>query len=252
MISVRRLFFLAIFSAALLVGFKAGEKFDLIADFFSDPIDINAMPSVPIPDNNQYNLLIIGTDDAEKPDAQLESIWLAAHAENTSNITLIPVFPSLEDSTQNLILAEAFQLENGKPSRKFWDAMQNTNLWWNGYMITDISATINMIDLLGGVQISDKLLNGRQAVGSIPPWESDPQTAVNSQMLVLHGLCDHVAKTQSLNLKAATELIVNNIRSIKRTSALLTNLSVSSKLRENLNCTFPTIEQPIIPSRTNP
>lgn len=240
---LRILFSFSIFSVALLAGFKVGEKFDIVEDFFAIPIDESALPGVPIPDNNQFNLLIIGTDESGESDAQLESIWLAAHAKNTSKVTLIPVFPSPEDPVQNLILAEAFNLENGKPGKEFWDAMRNTNLWWKGYFITDIASTIHMIDMLGGIQIHGRLLNGAQAVGSIPPWESEPQTAVKYQKLLLEGLCNQIAENQTVNLKSASELIINNIQSITKTSTAFTNLTTQSGLHGNLNCAFPTLDQ---------
>ena len=242
MIFARILFSLATFSVALLAGFKAGEKFDILEDLFSSSIDETAIPGVPIPDNNQFNLLIIGVDDAEKSDAQLESIWLVAHADDTSNVTLIPVFPSPEDPVQNLILAEAFYLKNDKPGNEFWEAMRNTNLWWKGYIIIDISAAINMIDMMGGIKIHDRLLNGTQTVSSVPPWESDPLTAVKCQMLLLDGLCNQIAENQTYNLQAASELILYNIRPITKTSKVFTNLTAQSELRGKLTCTFPTLE----------
>ncbi len=248
MILSRFLFSSAIFSVALLAGFKAGEKFDIIADLFSGLIDESALPGVPIPDNNQFNLLIIGADDAEKSDGQLESIWLVAHADDTSKVTLIPVFPSPEDPVQNLILAEAFNLENGEPGDEFWDAMRNTNLWWKGYIITDMSATIHLIDMMGGIRIHDRLLNGTQAVSSVPPWESDSLTAVKYQMLLLAGLCNQIAENQTYNLTAVSELILYDIRPIATTSETFTNLTVQLELRRKLTCTFPTLGQATIQS----
>ncbi len=138
---------------------------------------------------------------SKNPDAQLESIWLIAHAKNTSRVTLIPIFPSPDNPVQNLVLAEKFGLEHGKPSKEFWAAMQDTNLWWKGYIITDMSATINLIDMMGGITVQGRLLNGNQTVSSIPPWESDPLIAVEHQMLLFEGLCNQIADNQKLKSK---------------------------------------------------
>lgn len=253
MIFSRILFSLTVFSFALLMGFKAGENFDIVEDLFGNSVDETAMPGVPIPDNDQYNLLIIGADELNKSGAQLESIWLVAHAKDTSKVSLIPVFPSPNDPIQNLILAKAFSLKNGKPGKEFWDAMRNTNLWWNGYILTDILMTIRMIDRMGGIEVQDRLLTGSQAVSSIPPWESDPFIAVNYQMLLLEGICNKISENQKENLKATSEVIFNNLRSITKTGAVFTNLTAQSEIRGKLICTFPTLEQVrIAPMVANP
>ena len=219
---------------------------------FNNPIDETAIPSVSIPDNHQFNLLIIGVDDFKKPDAQLESIWLIAHAENTSRVSLIPIFPSPDNPVQNLVLAERFSLEHGKPGNEFWEAMQNTNFWWKGYIITDMSATINLIDKMGGITIQGRLLNGNQTVSSIPPWESDPLMAVEYQMYLFEGVCNQIADHQKINLKTASDLLSVSMRSNKKANEAFTEWSSQTELHGRLSCSFPTLEQTLIePITTN-
>lgn len=239
----RILFFTFSFGLALLAGFKAGQNFNIFEYLLINAIDETATPRMAIPNNDQVNLLIIGADDAKKADAQLESIWLAAHAKGTSNVTLIPIFPSPDNPVQNLILADAFGLENGKPRREFWEAMRNINIWWKGYYITDMFAAIEMIDKMGGITIHNRVLDSSEFVSSIPPWESDPVTAVKYQKLLFEGLCNQIANNQTANINAASVLISNSYRSIVKTNQSFTSLVVQSNLPGKLTCTFPTLDQ---------
>jgi len=115
MMIIRVLLFLTSFVTALVAGYKEGDNLQSVDEIFSSQMDAMIMPSVTIPDNNQFNILLIGVDDMHQPDANLESIWLAAHVENSSNIALIPVFPSPDDLAQNLTLTQSFNLDGGKP-----------------------------------------------------------------------------------------------------------------------------------------
>lgn len=243
---VRILFSLFVFSMALFTGYQASKSLNIMGVLFKSPIDETAIPSVSIPDNNQFNLLIIGTDDSKKPDAQLESIWLIAHADNTSRATLIPIFPSPENPVQNLVLAEKFSLEHGKPSNEFWKEMQNTNLWWKGYIVTDMFATINLINMMGGIKVQDRLLNGNQAVSRIPPWETDPLMAVEYQMSLFEGICIQIADHQKINLKTVSELVSVSMRSNKKVNEAFTEWSSQTELHGKLVCSFPTLEQTLI------
>ena len=98
---------IATFVTALIAGYKIGEYMDPVGKISRSQTDVVVQPGVKIPDNDQYNLLIIGVDDMNRPDAHLESVWLAAKAQDLSKITLIPVFPSLNDEDLNLTLSES-------------------------------------------------------------------------------------------------------------------------------------------------
>lgn len=243
MMIIRALLFSAVFATALLTGYKAGESIDPLEEIFGSRLDAMIMPGVTIPDNNQFNLLIISVDDMDRTDAQLESIWLAAHAENTSKITLIPVFPSPDDPDLNLILAESFSFEGGKPGKEFWDEMRKTNFWWKGYLISDIKTSIKLIDVLGGVAIHSQQMNGVQAVGSITSWKDDARIAVNHQKMFLESICNRISTNQSPSLKTINEIIDQDFRSDTRTKIFIADWTVKNAKNENLTCNFPTLTQ---------
>ena len=243
MMIIRTLLFSAVFATALLTGYRAGEIIDPLEKIFGSRLDAMIMPGVTIPDNDQYNLLIIGVDDINHADAQLESIWLAAHAKNSSKITLIPVFPSQDDPDQNLILAESFSFEGDMPGKAFWDEMRKTNFWWKGYLVSDKKTSIKLVDVLGGVGIHNQDMNGEQAVGSITSWKDDARIAVNHQKMFLESICNRISTNQPPSLKIINEIIDQDFRSDTRTKIFIADWTVKNSKNENLTCNFPTLTQ---------
>ena len=240
---IRMLFFSSVFATALLMGYKAGETIDPLNDVFINRIDTTIMPSVAIPDNDQFNLLIIGVDDMSRVDAQLESIWLAAHAENSNHITLIPVFPSSDDPDQNVILSDSFSIEQAKPSESFWDEMRKENFWWKGYVISDKDSTIRLIDSLGGIDMQNQLLDGLQAVSILNSWKDDPQMSIHQQRILFESVCDRIFTDQFASPKTINDILDHNSLSDKRTKIFITNLIANIKFNGTIACNFPTLAQ---------
>jgi anionic cell wall polymer biosynthesis LytR-Cps2A-Psr (LCP) family protein len=247
---IRILLLLTAFATALLAGYKVGENLESVDEILNSKADAIIMPGVTIPENNQFNLLLIGVDDIDQPDASLESVWLAAHVENSPKITLIPVFPSPDDPAQNLLLTESFYIDEGKPSKEFWDAMRNTNIWWKGYLISDLAASIKLIDILGGVGINNQQMNGIQAVSSITPWKDDALVAVNHQKIFLESICNRIATNQIPNLKDISEILDHKFRSNTQTKVFIARWITQAVSNEKLTCAFPTMTQTSLQSWT--
>jgi len=243
MMVIRIPIFLAAFVTALIAGYKAGENLDPVHNIFNYQMDSMIMPGGTIPDNNQFNLLIISVDDIDQEDAQLESIWLAAHAGNTSNITLIPVFPSTDDPTQNLTLAESFYFDRDKPSKEFWDAMREINIWWKGYLISDITTSSKLIDFLGEIGINNQHLSGEQATGSVTSWKDDTTLAIQHQKIFFESICNRIAANPSTNLQAIRELFDREFRSNTQTKIFIAGWTTRAASNKKLTCTFPTLTQ---------
>ena len=186
---------IASFSFAMIMGFKTALSLNPIEEIISFSMDADTMPGVPIPNNDQFNLLVIGVDDVTKPDAELQSIWLIAYPKDPDQITIMPVFPSLEKPVQNLILSETFHLHNGKPAPEFWDVMRKTDVWWKEFAIIDKAGLSKLIDSIGGIDANNGQLNGAQAVNMIPSWKSNPHTALDQQKMVFEGVCTRITHT---------------------------------------------------------
>ena len=240
---IRMLLFSSVFATALLMGYKAGETINPLEEIISNRIDTTILPSVDIPDNNQFNLLIIGVDDMNRVDAQLESIWLAAYAENSSKITLIPVFPSLDDPDQNQILSDSFSIEQDKPSEAFWDEMRKDNFWWKGYFISDKDSTISLIDSLGGIEMDNQQMDGLQAVGSITSWKDDSQISLHQQRILFGSVCDRFLAYHFPRLKTINDIVDQNFLADKRTKIFIANMIANIKTNGSIACDFPTLTQ---------
>ena len=231
--------FLAAFITAFLAGYKTGDKLDPFGSFkfFTDNIE---EPGVPIPENDQVNILLIGVDDLNRKDAQLEGVWLAAYTNNTSKINFIPVFPS-EDTGNNMKIADKFSLDRGKPVEEFWDALREYNFWWSGYLIGDKAATINMINDLGGFRTHGYYMDGEEAVNNITSWEDDPWISINQQKLFINSICNLFSERQSNNLKDINEILDQNFQTTIQADLFISRMTAETNHMENLTCIFPTL-----------
>ncbi len=237
----RALISMMAFFAALMVGFKTGSQINLIEKLLqlSSP-GIEAGSLSQVPNTQQFNLVLIGATDMDIPNPQLESIWLAAYSEITHKMTFIPVFPSPNDPDRNLILAGAFSLEQGKPSKTFWKTLRTTDLWWDGYILSDRITAIEIVDMIDGIYVDDTLMNGEAIVNQITSWKENPQSAVENQGILLAGICSRAVQIEALDTKSTWEMLINN----PANSDFHTILEIAkwgSEFRENQNltCEFP-------------
>jgi hypothetical protein len=185
-------------------------------------------------------------------DAQLESIWLAAHAENSNQITLIPIFPSSDDPDQNIILSDSFSIEQGKPNEAFWDEMRKENFWWKGYVIGDKDSTIRFIDLLGGIDMQNRQMDGLQAVSSITSWKENPQMSIHQQRILLESVCNRIFTDQIANPKMINDIVDQNSLSDTRTKTFITNLIANIEYNGSIACNFPTLAKTLLHTETAP
>jgi hypothetical protein len=237
----RIIYAIVAFGIALFIGFKVGESVKPIESVFQSASNDDPEPKVTIPDNDQFNLLVIGVDSVEKPEAKLESIWLVAYLENSDKVTLLPVFPSTDKPDQNNMLADAFRLDGSQPGDEFWEAMQSAGVWWKGYIISDWITTMKMVDAIGGIYIDEELMNGTQIVRGIPTWKDDPQLAVEQQMVLLDGVCQRLTQNKTTTWEVINEMFLNQFHGGVKATSFVTKWSSIVSTNEDLTCDFPTL-----------
>jgi len=243
----RVLLSIASFSFALVTGFKTGANINPLEKLIHTSVEVDTTPGVPIPNNDQFNLLLIGVDDAQKYDAKLQSIWIVAFPKDLSRLNLIPVFPSVDHPVQNLILAEAFHLHNSQPSQEFWNAMKETDTWWKGFFVSDKAGLTKLIDSLDGILVDGKPITGSQAVSSIPSWKSNPQKAIEQQQTIFESVCRRISTTNSSGTKNGIFLKTMNLPTNAATFIYQWVTKISNT--KGLSCYFPTfVEIPISPT----
>jgi hypothetical protein len=173
----------------------------------------------------------------------LESIWLAAHAENSKHKYLIPIFPSTDDQDHNIILANSFSIEQDKPSEAFWDEMKKENFWWKGYVIGDQDTTIRLIDSLGGIDLQNQHLDGLQAVNSITSWKNNSQISIHQQRLFFESVCNKIFTDQFPDQKLINEIVDQNSLADTRTKIFIANMIANIENNGRFACNFPTLAQ---------
>jgi hypothetical protein len=208
-------------------------------------VAVDTTPGVPIPNNNQFNLLLIGVDNIHSKDAKLQSIWILAFPQKPSRLNLFPVFPSMDKPVQNLRLAEAFHLHRGQPSQEFWNLMKGTDTWWNEYVVSDKTDLTNLVDSLQGIQVAGEYLNGIQALSKIPSWKSDPQMAIKQQKIVFEGVCNRISATHLAGKTNGTFL--KTINPSKNTKLIIGQWIAKIAASSGLGCYFPTFEEIPVP-----
>jgi hypothetical protein len=250
--SITRAFLaIACFILALITGFRTGATINPVEKVMKRSVEIDSTPGVPIPANDQFNWLFIGVDDVQNKDAKLQSIWILAFPKSSNRLNLIPVFPSEDNPVQNLILSEAFHLNNGHPSQEFWDAMKETDTWWTDHIIREKSEIIMLIDSLGGIEVNGEYFNGDQALSKIPRWRNDPQNAVRQQKMIFEGICGQISKIHSLGTKS--EIFLGSMNLSQNTAAFIRQWDAMILANKSLDCNFPTfVEIPVSPALVLP
>jgi hypothetical protein len=247
----RVLLAIASFSFALVTGFRTGANLNPIEKLMRRSMQIDTTPGVPVPKNDQFNLLLIGVDNVQSKDAKLQSIWIMALPKNTSRLNLIPIFPSVKNPVRNLILAEAFQLYKGQPSQEFWDVMKKTDTWWSAYVVRDKADLSKLIDVLGGISVNGEQLNGTQALSKIPNWKYNPQTAMEQQQIVFEGICNQISAKQTSG--TTTGVFIQTMNFSKNTATFIGQWVAKISANKSLGCHFPTfVDFPVSPTIVGP
>jgi len=228
------------FCTALFVGFKTGSQINLVEKLLPLSLDIASKPQFQSLNNHQFNLVIVGISDTDSPKATLESVWLAAYSDVTQKMTFMPVFPAPDNSEQNRTLFNAFSLEQGKPSKTFWNALRETHLWWDGYILSDRLSTIEIVNLLDGIDVNNIHMDGKEIVNNISSWRENPQLAIEKQGILIEAICNRVIETNSLASKSTWEILIKNpINSNFHTILEVANWGSKFRENENLTCEFP-------------
>jgi hypothetical protein len=189
----------------------------------------------------QQNVLVVGVDQLT-PGAQLVSMWFVAYLPDQPVVYLIPIYPGDRGraNSQDQALLDAFRLDGrGRISEAFFQTLGEVqNIRWDGYVVLDQFAMIEIVEFL-----SRGAVNGPLALGEIPYPSRDYQAALAGQVALLKQLCDHMS---ALEAGAEADSVLALIPSRMNTSMDLAGaegdwqkmITQSSHLR----CEFPTLD----------
>lgn len=186
--------YLSIFSLFLAVGVWIG---------FASQADRPARLPVeasPAPLTGQHSILIIGVDRLPETSGiyapRLVSLWLAGFFGQAQRINFAPLYPPAQAALPEASsLGADFRLNpDGTPGEAFLNRLRRLGVWWSGYVIVDEAALTAAIDLLGGVSLNGRQLDGQSALDSIPaPWKNS-SAALQGQTDLLGALCSQASQ----------------------------------------------------------
>jgi hypothetical protein len=240
------------FSVFLVVGFLLGST---IGSFTGKAATTTSNSSSqvasvqPVTGNGQHNILIIAIDRFDKPFPRLEGVWLLLYLPDFPKLTLIPLYPSLQNngSTKADSLEKSFRLtDKRQPDSTFFASIRSMDLWWNSYVVMDETASAYLIERISGVSTNGQPINGMRAVAKLPlAWEN-PQDAVRAQASLLAGLCKKENQPGTpLDLKNALSELSNHLSSDINPGQLIMDWKSMTTVDKFITCEFPTIDQPI-------
>ncbi len=155
----------------------------------------------PFPTNKeQRSLIVVGVDQLSAPSPKLKGAWYIAYLPDMPEINLVPLYPAIREPyrSKNSELEKTFQISrSGELSPEFLTALKSVyGLAAGEPVLFDDSALIGLINLLGGVELNGRVINGKNAVESIPLPLENLDEAFTGQAMLLNGLCLRTINTK--------------------------------------------------------
>lgn len=212
-----------------------------------DQTDEQRQPaSEPIP-AHQRSILLIGIDDFLTAEPKLESLWMIFYLRDLPQFMLVPIYPNRMpgDSPLPLIdenLASSFRLmNNASPHPNFLQALHDKDIWWNGYLILDKSALLQI------QEFSNKFANDPEQSNpqlGIHHTGEDPLQALFDQTRLAQQLCrssNQVLTTDASEILAFLDQISTHMSTDLNLHMLLLELQQALQTSGGVSCEFPTL-----------
>ena len=191
---IPRIFYVGIFISTLISSRQISQAYfhpSIQVETIINPDHVNAFyTSLPL--DKQVSLLLILIDTAQKP--QLMGVWWVALAPQAP-ITFIPVFPSTkEDATYTQELVSHYKLVKGKQQNRelnpaFLTHIKTKDIPLDGYIVLDQSALEILVNFLGGINLDEHTLDGKQVVTRFVNPHIDPEAALIYQSGLWEQIC---------------------------------------------------------------
>ena len=231
------LVFLLLFFIGIMGGRTIGKN-KLFQDFQEKEIIADSESSL---GKGQQNLLVIGVDQKNTPDPILESIWLLISFPGKSNLTLIPIYPTVEggiplaDST----LAQIFSISaEGEPDTKFFNHLRD-QLWWDNYILMDKEGITAVFEFLNQPEPDFEIA---ATIASLPAAWQDPDGAVQGQAQLMNMACERTSKLLGqIKTREFIQEIQPHIQTDLNWEEVSKNWSFELPDSLQIDCEFPTL-----------
>ena len=226
------LFFIGIMGGRAIGKSKLFQDFQVLKMFADSESSIG---------DGQRNLLVIGVDQGNSPDPILESIWLLISYPGKSNLTLIPIYPTIEggkplaDST----LAQIFSISStGGPDPMFFNHLRD-QLWWDNYILINKEEINGLFEFLNQSQPDFEIA---ETIASLPAAWQDPAGALQGQSELMKMACERTSKmVGQINISKFIQEIQLHIETDLNWEEVSRNWSFGPPDSIQIECEFPTL-----------
>ena len=205
------------------------------------------LPSSPIYNTGQHNLLLILVDRLDQPSPFLEGVWLVVNGNlmNGSKLMPVAVIYDPEDADQTQVFPGSDPMvSNGTPTQYFLDELTSRGLWWDYYVVVDRTGREGLARWIGWLNLDNPELVPDKIGSPMNAASGDALNAVYQQAAYLRALC---ARSEEINQKLDPEIVLSLLDGHFRTDYDLTRFSESwYSFRDRgfaWYCEFPTLEE---------
>ena len=195
--------------------------------------------------NGQQNLLVITVDQLALAKPVLESIWLLITYPEISNLTLVPIYPSIrEDSiTAHLMLAQTFVMTAQQtPHSEFLELLRE-KIYWDNYLIADQKGVSSVLRILD--QFSERYPGQKNQTNSIllpQTGQEVDRRSLENQIQIWNGVCLDLSRISKAD---EIENLIQQISPHFHTNLLWEELSQQWSFEQpndfHMGCEFPTL-----------
>ena len=194
--------------------------------------------------NGQHNLLVITVDQLASAKPVLESIWLLITYPEVFNLTLVPIYPPIQEDmlTDDLNLAQTFVMTAQQtPNPDFLELIRE-KIYWDNYLIVDQNGVSNVLRILQ--QYADGLPGKENQTNSIllPQTGQEIDRSLENQVRIWNGVCLELSRISNAG---EMENLIQQISPHIRTNLVLEELSQQWLFEQpnafQMGCEFPTL-----------
>lgn len=192
----------------------------------------------------QLNVLFLLVDRLGGVSPHLQGAWLVVSDPQGQGLTFLPLYPSLAaaQAPASADLKRDFRLDfSGAPGRDFLRAISQKGVWWHHYLVLDHASLAALVELVGGAALGNGMLNGAQAVATLPASGQAPGAVLEGQAMLLDAICRQSAGLfKSAHPDLIAGLLTGSGRSDVGPEAFEQGWAYLSRSGE-LTCEFPTV-----------
>ena len=200
--------------------------------------------SASVINNGQQNLLVITVDQLALAKPVLESVWLLITYPEISNLTLVPIYPSIqEDSlTADLMLAQTFAMTAQQtPHSEFLELLRE-KIYWNNYLIVDQEGASSVLRILH--QYSERIPGQKNQMNSIllPQTGQEIDRSLENQVQIWNGICLELTRiSKAGKIEDLIQEISPHVRTNLKWEEFSPHWSFEQPIDFQMGCDFPTL-----------